>query len=113
MDITSLAVVQSMSYLTLRDPLNCSVPGFPVLHYLQSLLKLMSDESVMLSNYLIFYRPLLLSSIFPSIRVFANESSWLFHQVVKVLELHLLVPQEVLGFTKPCNPKQSTGLPFN
>ena len=35
MDITSLAVVQSMSYLTLRDPLNCSVPGFPVLHYLQ------------------------------------------------------------------------------
>ena len=40
-----------------------------------SLLKLMSFESVMLSNYLILYRPLLLlPSIFPSIRVFSNES---------------------------------------
>ena len=41
----------------------------------QSLLKLMSIESVMPSNYLIFCRPLLLPpSIFPSIRVFSNES---------------------------------------
>ena len=36
--------------------------------------KLMSTESVMPSNYLIFYCPLLLlPSIFPSIRVFSNE----------------------------------------
>ena len=41
----------------------------------QSLLKLMSIESVMQSNHLILYRPfLLLPSIFPSIRVFSNES---------------------------------------
>ena len=41
----------------------------------QRLLKLMSIESVMPSNHLIFYRPLLLlPSIFPSIRVFSNES---------------------------------------
>ena len=41
----------------------------------QSLLKLMSIESVKPSKYLIFCRPfLLLPSIFPSIRVFANES---------------------------------------
>ena len=40
-----------------------------------SLLKLMSIESVMPSNHLILCRPLLLpSSIFPSIRVFSNES---------------------------------------
>ena len=40
-----------------------------------SLLKLMSIKSVMPSNHLIFCRPLLLSpSIFPSIRVFSNES---------------------------------------
>ena len=40
-----------------------------------SLLKLMSIESVMLSNHLILCRPLLFPpSIFPSIRVFANES---------------------------------------
>ena len=40
-----------------------------------SLLKLMSIESVMLSNHLILCRPLLLPpSVFPSIRVFSNES---------------------------------------
>ena len=41
---------------------------------LQSLLKLMSIESVVPSNHLIFCRSLLLPSIFPSIRVFSNES---------------------------------------
>ena len=41
----------------------------------QSLFKFMSIMSVMPSNYLILCRPLLLpSSIFPSIRVFSNES---------------------------------------
>ena len=41
-----------------------------------SLLKLMSIESVMPSNHLILRRPLLLSpSVFPSIRVFSNESA--------------------------------------
>ena len=42
----------------------------------QSLFKLMSIESVMPSNHLILYRPLLfLPSVFPSIRVFSNESA--------------------------------------
>ena len=42
----------------------------------QSLLKLMSIESVMPSNHLILCRPLLLwLSIFPSIRVFSSESA--------------------------------------
>ena len=51
-----------------------SKPGFPVLHFLWSLLKLMSTESVMPSNHLILCRPLLLwPSIFPSIRVFSSE----------------------------------------
>ena len=41
----------------------------------RSLFKLMSTESVMPSNHLIFCHPLLLPpSIFPSIRVFSNES---------------------------------------
>ena len=39
-----------------------------------SLLKLMSIESVMPYNHLILFCPLLLSSIFPSIKVFSNES---------------------------------------
>ena len=51
--------------------------GFPVLHSFTiswSLLKLMSIESVMLSNYLILCPfLLLLSSVFPRIRVFSNE----------------------------------------
>ena len=42
----------------------------------QSLLKLMSMESVMPSNHLMLCHPLLLlPSVFPSIRVFANESA--------------------------------------
>ena len=42
----------------------------------QSLLKLISVESVMPSNHLILCRPLLLlSSVFPSIRVFSSESA--------------------------------------
>ena len=54
--------------------MNCSMPGFPVS---LSLLKIISIESVRLSNHLIFLcRPLLvLPSIFPSIRVFSNESA--------------------------------------
>ena len=40
----------------------------------QSLLKLMCIESVMPSNYLKLCRPFLLPSMFPSIRVFSNES---------------------------------------
>ena len=54
------------------------MPGFPVHHHLpeftETLLRLMSIESVMPSNHLILCRPLLLlPSIFPSIRVFSNE----------------------------------------
>ena len=41
-----------------------------------SLRKLMSIESVMPSNYLVFCHPLLLlPSVFPSIRIFSNESA--------------------------------------
>ena len=40
-----------------------------------SMLKLMSFELVMLSNHLILCCPLLLPSIFPSIRIFSNESA--------------------------------------
>ena len=55
----------------------------------QSLLKLMSIESVMPSNHLILCHPLLLPpSIFPSIRVFSNEFSS-SHQVAKVLKFQL------------------------
>ena len=67
----------TQSCLTLCNPMDCSTPGFSVLHYPRSLLKPMSTESVMPSNRLILNRPLLLlPSIFPSIRVFSNESAF-------------------------------------
>ena len=54
--------------------MDCSTPGFPV-HHSRSLLKLMSIESMMPSNHLILCHPFfLLPSIFPSFRVFSNES---------------------------------------
>ena len=98
----------TQSYLTLCDPMDCSMPGFlsftisqsvqfssvvqssltlcdPMTAARQASLfvansrsqsKLMFIESVTPSNHLILYYPLLLlPSIFPSIRVFSNESA--------------------------------------
>ena len=48
-----------------QAPLACTIS--------QSFLKFMFTELVMLSNHLILCHPLLLPSIFPSIRVFSNE----------------------------------------
>ena len=49
-------------------------PGLPV-HHSRSLLKLISIELGIPSNHLTLCRPLLPPSIFPSIRVFSNESA--------------------------------------
>ena len=68
------SVVQSC--LALCDPMHCSTPGLPVHHQSWSWHKLLSIESVMLSNQFILCHPLLfLPSIFLSIRVFSNESA--------------------------------------
>ena len=56
---------------TLCDPISGGTPGFPVLHYLLHLLKLMSIDLMMPSNHLILCHPLLLH---PSITVFSSES---------------------------------------
>ena len=56
--------------------MNRSMPGLPVHHQLQSLLKVIPIESVMPSRHLILCLPLLLLSPIPSsIRVFSNEST--------------------------------------
>ena len=61
--------------LTFCDPMDCSSQDSPSITNSQGLLKLMSTESVMPYNHLILCCPLLLPpSIFPSIRVFSNES---------------------------------------
>ena len=82
----------------------------------QNLLKLMSIELVMPSNCLILCHPLLLlPSIFPSMRVFSNESTP--HEVAKVLELQLqhqsfqrifrtdFLQNGLVG--SPCSPRDS------
>ena len=63
----------TQSRLTPCDPMDQAFLSFTIT---RSLLKLMSIELVMPSNHLILCRPLvLLLSIFPSIRVFSNEST--------------------------------------
>ena len=62
-----VVVFQSLSYILLCNPMDYSPPGFPALHYLPEFLRLMSIESVMLSNHPIFCCLfLLLLSIFPA-----------------------------------------------
>ena len=68
--------VQSLSRVWLfATPWTAAYQVFLSITNSQSLLKLMSIESVMPSNHLILCRPVLLpSSIFPRIRVFSSES---------------------------------------
>ena len=66
------SVIQSCPHAT---PWTAAPPASLSITNSRSLPKLMSIESVMLSNHLILYHPLLLlPSIFPNIRVFSNES---------------------------------------
>ena len=65
------SVIQSCQ--TLCNPQTAACQASLSITSSQNLLKLMSIESVMLSNHLILCRPLLLPSIFPSIRVFSKE----------------------------------------
>ena len=64
----------AQSCLTLHDPMDWGCQTSLFITNSQSLLKLMTIELGMPSNHLILCHPLLLSSLFPSIRVFSNES---------------------------------------
>ena len=97
--------------------MDCNMPGLPVHHQLQSLLKLMSIKSVMPSNHLILCCPLLfLPSIFPSIRVFSNESVlhirwpeyWSFSFSISPSNEHLGLISFKDGLVgSPCSPRDS------
>ena len=73
----SFSSVQSLSHLWLfATPWTAARQAFLSIANSQNLPKLMSIESMMLSKHLILCCPLLLlPSIFPSIRVFSNESA--------------------------------------
>ena len=65
----------TQSCLTFCNPMDCSMPASLSITNSWSLLKLMAIKSVMPSSHLILCCPLLLLlSIFPSIRIFSNES---------------------------------------
>ena len=84
------------SCLTLCDPGDCSTPNFSIS---QTLLGLISIESMMSSNHLILCRPLLLLPlVFPSIRVFSNESA-----------LHIRWPK-YWSFSFSISPNEYSGL---
>ena len=71
-----ISSVQSLSCVRLCNPMDCPHQAYLSFTISQSFLKLMFIESVMPSNHLVLCRPLLLlPSIFPSIRVFSNESA--------------------------------------
>ena len=70
LDISSVA----QSCLTLCYSMDHSTPGLPVHHQFLELAQTHVHRSVMPSNHLILCHPRLLSSVFPSIRVFSNES---------------------------------------
>ena len=72
--LTSCSVA---SHVRLCDPMDCSTPGFPVLHCLSEFAQFMYIASVMLYNHFILCCPLLFwPSVFPSIRVFFNKSAF-------------------------------------
>ena len=66
--------VQSLSRVQQCHFINRTMPGFPITNS-RSPPKPTSIESVMPSNQLVLRCPLLLPSIFPSIRVFSKESA--------------------------------------
>ena len=59
--------------LTLSNPVNCSTPGFPILHCLPEFAQ--THVHWVTNGYLILCHPLILPSVFPSIRVSSNESA--------------------------------------
>ena len=77
MSCSAVAVVQSLSCVQLfATPWTAARQASLSFTISQSLLKLMTIESVMPSNLLILWHPLLfLPSIFPCIRVFSSELS--------------------------------------
>ena len=74
--VFSLCCSITKSWTTLCDPMDCNMPGSPVLHYLTEFAQTHVHQVGDASNHLILCHPLLLlPSIFPSIRVFSNVGS--------------------------------------
>ena len=99
-------MVQSLNYVWLCDLMDCSTPGSSIS---RTLLRFTSTELVMLYNHLILCRPLLLLTlIFPSIRVLSNKLSlhirWPVPLFCNTSEIHCSIfnflSKRVLNFLK-------------
>ena len=95
-------------YPSLFNPMDGSISGFPVLHYLLSLLKLVSIESAMTSNHLILCalfsscpQSFLASGSFPMSRLFASGS-----QSIGASDSASVLPMNIQGLF----PLELTGL---
>ena len=94
--------------------MNNSTPGFPVHHQLPELAQLKSIKSVMPSNHLILCHPfLLLSPIFPSIKVFSSKSIlhikcpkyWSFSFSISPTNEYSGLISFRIDWLSPCSPK--------
>ena len=107
----------TQSCLTLCDPMDSSTPASLSITNSQSLLKLITIKSVMLSNHFVLCRPLLLlPSIFPSFGIFSNESVlcnwwskyWSFSfSISPSNECSGLISLRIDWFDLPCSPRNS------
>ena len=95
-------------YPSLFNPMDGSISGFPVLHYLLSLLKLVSIESAMTSNHLILCalfsscpQSFLASGSFPMSRLFTSGS-----QSIGASDSASVLPMNIQGLF----PLELTGL---
>ena len=100
-EVGNLAVVQSLCHVWLfESPWTAAHQASLSFTISWSLLKLMSIELVIPSNHLILCHPLfLLPSIFPSIRVFSNESAFCIKcQSTGVLASASVLPINIQGW---------------
>ena len=111
------------SYLTLCDPMNCNMPGFPVLYYLWvcsnscpwSWLCHLTNSSFIIpfcscpQSFPASESFPISSPLFPKFRVF---SQWVgsLHQVTKVLELELELQHQSFQWIQGWLPLGLTGL---
>ena len=102
------------SCLTPCNPMDCSTPGFPVLHYLLHFAQTHVHWAVTSSNHLILcHHLLLLPSILPIIRIFSSESALQSGgQGIGSSASASVLPVNIQGWfplwlTGPCSPRES------
>ena len=94
-------VVQLLSPVRLFvTPMVCSTPGFPVLHYLSEFVQIhihRIGDAIQPSHLL--SSPFILPSIFPSIRVFSNDSEFFASggQNIRVSATASVLPMNIQG----------------